>query len=142
MAILYKNNRITKTSRIYLGTPDKHNIYEAELVGILLALYLLMAICALKNQVSKPSHYLLDFIHTVAKKLHAKQDKMLNATEFCKANRQGKQLTASTRGVIDLRVQWTLGHVDFRLNEKANKHAKRAAKGDSSLANDLLKVLR
>ena len=34
VAILCKNIRIVKTSRLYLGTPDKYTIYKAEQVGI------------------------------------------------------------------------------------------------------------
>ena len=40
-AVLYKHNRIVKTSRFYLGSPNEHMVYEAELVGILLVLHLL-----------------------------------------------------------------------------------------------------
>ena len=36
-AILYKNNQLIKTKRVYLGSANEHTIFEAELVGILLA---------------------------------------------------------------------------------------------------------
>ena len=40
-AILYKNDRILKVRRAYLGKDNEHMVYEAELVGILLVLSLL-----------------------------------------------------------------------------------------------------
>ena len=74
-AILYKNNRILKVSRAYLGKDEEHTIYKAELVGVLLALSLLhnlssqlttttliglnnqAVIKSLNNQLSHPSHF-------------------------------------------------------------------------------------
>ena len=40
-ATLYKNNQLLKTRRAYLGSADEHTVFEAELVGVLLALSLL-----------------------------------------------------------------------------------------------------
>ena len=89
-AILYKNNRPLETCRFKLGTAEEHTIYEAELVGIILALYLLTsiihqithlviislnnqaAIRALTNQTAKPSHSLLDLIIAAVEKLQEK----------------------------------------------------------------------
>lgn len=42
--ILYKHNNVIKTSKYHLGKSSKHTVYEAELVGMLLALNLLMSI--------------------------------------------------------------------------------------------------
>ena len=101
--ILYKNNRPLKTHRFKLGTAEEHTVYEAELVGIILMLYLLTsiihqitrlviigldtqaAIWVLTNQTTKPSHYLLDLIIAAAEKLQEKQDKIPNTPDFCKA---------------------------------------------------------
>ena len=86
--ILFKHHRLMKVRRYYLGPQTKHTVYEAELMGIILALYLLIrltaqitrkaliglnnqaAIWSLTNQSTKPSHYLLDHIHSAAEKLH------------------------------------------------------------------------
>lgn len=159
-AILYKNDRIVKICRYHLGTPTEHTVYEAELVGILLALFLLTtlscqltnrvligldnqaSIRALNNQSSKPSHYLIDNIHTAAENLQAKQDKLQNAPEFRRARQRGRKMKARTRGVFDLRMQWVPGHMDFAPNDKADEHAKRAAEGDSSPREDLPKLLK
>ena len=134
-------------------------VYKAELIGILLALYLLsslssqptgttligldnqVAIHALNNQKSKLSHYLLDHLLMASNDLHVKQDKLMNTADLCKAKHQGNQLVARTKGVIDPRVQWIPGHKDFEPNEKANVQVKRATKGDSSPTTDLPKSL-
>lgn len=78
-------------------------VYKAELIGILLALYLLsslssqptgttligldnqVAIHALNNQKSKLSHYLLDHLLMASNDLHVKQDKLMNTADLCKA---------------------------------------------------------
>ena len=41
---MYKNNHVMKTCRYHLGTSTKHTVYEAELVGIILALFLLASL--------------------------------------------------------------------------------------------------
>ena len=56
-AILYKNNRPLKIQRFRLGIPEEHTIYEAELVGILLALFPLTKIL---RQITKPAIIGLD----------------------------------------------------------------------------------
>ena len=50
--------------------------------------------------------------------------------------------SCQNQGVFDLHVQWVLGHKDFKPNQKANLHAKRATQGNSSQGVDLLKALR
>ena len=145
VAILYKNNRIVKISRFHLGAANKHTVYKAELVGVLLALNILTSLAcqlintvligldnqaviwALNDQTSKSSHYLLNLIHTACEKLQEKQDKLQNATDFHITKWQGTHLVTRTRGVFDLHVQWVLGHKDIKPNEKADLHAKRAA---------------
>ena len=157
-AIFYKNDRIVKISRFHLSAANKHTVYEAELVRVLLALSSLtslacqlinavligldnqVVIWALNDQMSKPSHYLLNLIHMACEKLQEKQDKLQNAADFHIARQQG--IVARTRGIFDLQVQWVQGHKDFKPNEKANTHAKKAAEGNSSQGKGLLKALR
>lgn len=40
-AILYKNDKIVKVCRYYLGTPNNHTVYKAELTSVLLTIHLL-----------------------------------------------------------------------------------------------------
>ena len=92
LAVLYKDNRIVKSLRYYLGPLTEHTVYESELIGLLLTLHMLIgltchllhsviigldnqaAIHSLTNQESKPAHYLLDAIHNTTEKLHQRQD--------------------------------------------------------------------
>ena len=159
-AILYKHNNVIKASQYHLGKSSEHTIYEAELVGILLAFNLLTSIASqltrmtlirldsqarihtLNNQKSEPSHYLLNHVLTAAESLHIKQDKLINAADFRKAKCQGIQLTVKTRDVTDLKVHWIPGHKDFIPNEKADELAKKAAKGESNPNPSLPKLLR
>ena len=128
---LYKNDTVIKICRYHLGTPEEHTAYEAELTRIILALHLLFKIACqitrktvigldnqaviqvLNNQSTKPSHYLLDQIHTVTEKLHKKQDKLQNVTEFREEKCKGLVLTARLRGVLNLRINWVPGHKKF-----------------------------
>ena len=83
-------------------------------------------------QSTKPLHHLLDHIHATAEKLQQKQDKIQNATEFRNTRCMGGPLITCTKGVFNLWIQWVPGHKDFMPNTKADEHAKRVAKGDSS----------
>ena len=49
---------------------------------------------------------------------------------------------ANTWGVVEFKLQWVLGHVDFTPNKKADINAKKAVKGNSSPNNLLPTALR
>ena len=51
-------------------------------------------------------------------------------------------LITSSQGVVSLKFQWIPGHVDFTPNEKVDKEAKRAAKGQLSTSTLLPKPLK
>ncbi len=121
-------------------------MFEAELVGILLALHLLLslsrnlpratigldnqaAITATQDQSSKPSHYLLDLIHNTANRLQRKH--LLRASNLDNHTRP-----------IDLSLHWTPGQKGFNENEEVDIEAKLAAKGKSSPAKVLPARLR
>ena len=97
---------------------------------------------ALSDQSHKPSQYLLNHIRDTAEKLQEKQDKLHNIVEYHRAKRSRTPIIAKTHSVVDLKIQWVPGHVDFMPNEKVDANAKRAAKGDSSPVNLLPKPLR
>ena len=158
-AILFKHGRLMKVRRYYLGPQAKHTGYKADLTGIILALYLLIGLTAqitgkaligldnqamiqsLTNQSMKPSHYLLNHIHSAAEKLQQKQDQLQNA-DFGKAKCIGRLMVARNKGILNLQIQWVPGHKDFKLNTLADKHMKRAARGDNSQGNMQPKMLR
>lgn len=149
-------NGICKRTLYYqLGSAPEHTVFEAELVGVLLALYLLRtaihspiskatigldnqaALKAALDQSSKPAQYLIDHIHDLAIDLMKTQDHLHHPV----AGRP-PEWTPRTRKVINLSLHWTPGHVDFEENEEVDTEAKAAAQGKSSLPKDLPRVLR
>jgi ribonuclease HI len=129
---MFINKTESQSLKFHLGPLSKHTVYEAELVGLSLALRLLLslpyqirscviigidsqaAIKALSNQRPHPAHYLLDHIHDYSVKLH---DKLL--------------------GNANLQIHWTPCHRDFAPNERADAQAKQAALGSSSTPSHL-----
>lgn len=89
-----------------------------------------------------PSQYLLDEIHDTAERLHEKQDSLIREVSRNRARRRGELWKAKKRDVIDLRIEWVPGHVDFEPNETADKEAKKAAQGKTSRQNKLPDFLR
>ena len=96
----------------------------------------------LNNQKTKPSHYLLDHIHKAVKKLNKKQGKIQNLAIFWNAHHTDNHIIAKLSRVVDLRLQWIPGHVDFTPNEMADVEAKRATRGQPSTSTSLPKHLR
>ncbi|KAG2744264.1 hypothetical protein P692DRAFT_201682902, partial [Suillus brevipes Sb2] len=107
-----------------LGSEKEHTVYEAEIVGMILAIELLreaggegtMAL-GMDNQAairvtnafqSQPGHYLVDKLHDDLKTLLLERD--------------SRKLT----------IRWTPGHMGIAGNEAADECAKRAARGDAS----------
>lgn len=60
----------------------------------------------------KPGHYILDHLHTMAKKLQERHDRLGDT--------------------LDIDVHWVPGHVGYDENEEVDEEAKKAAKGRSS----------
>ena len=160
LALLYIGNRLSKTLHFHLGSEDKHTVYEAESVGLLMGLHMLNNVSlqlhgtvllgsdsqalsrALGNQSAHPGQYLIDEIHTMAEHLQVKQDGIINAAEKRASVRSGENWKGRKRGVIDLQLHWIPAHSDFEPNERADEEAKRAAQGLSSDAKLLPKILR
>jgi ribonuclease HI len=158
-ASLYIGDSLHKTLRYRLGSSQEHTVYEAEAVGVILGLHLLTeiprrlwkvfvgldnqaVIQALANQLSKPSHYLLDKIHDLTIHLQAREDKKISTQAQEIARRRGETWTARTNGVFDLQIHWVPGHTGIAENEAIDTEAKLAADGGSSPRNKLPKFLR
>ena len=159
-ALLYINDKLTRSLRCYLGTPNEHTVYEAEGVGLLMGLHLLnglsrqltlptvlgsdsqAAIRALGNQRAHSGQYLLNAIHVAAEQLHSKQDGLINRAERQRLINLGESWAGKCRRIVDLQVHWVPGHKDFAPNERADEEAKLVAQGHSSDAKFLLLLLR
>ena len=158
--MLYINDRLARSLRVYLGIAQEHTVYKAEGVRLLLGLHLLhgltrqlthsvilgtdsqAVIKALNNQLSHSGHYLLDAIHLAAERLHTKQDGIINREDRVQTINTGDQWKGDSRGVIDLQIHWVPGHCDFAPNKRADKEAKLAAQGSLSDSRFLPLLLR
>jgi ribonuclease HI len=123
-----------RSLRFQLGKETEHTVFEAELVGVLLALHLLgeypqkrsiliaidnqAAIRALTGNSRQPGQYLLDAI--------------LNRMQQLKRNRRH----------LTIHLEWSPGHEGIQGNEVADRLAKRASAGDTSNNSDLPPLLR
>ena len=124
-AILYKGDTVPKILKYQLGPLERHTTYEAELVGLLLGLWLIrqepkagsasirsdsqVAILALRAHMMGPGSYLLD--------------------EICELS---ASLRAQSLMYLQLKISWVSGHDGVAGNERANIEAKAAAAGSSS----------
>ena len=145
--------------RFYLGIEDEHTVYKAEGVGLVMGLHLpknlniklthpmllgadnQAVLRALNNQQSHPGQCILNSIHNAAESLHKKQDGIINRSERDKAIANNDGWAGRSRGVVDQQMHWVPRYIDFAPNEKADEEAKKAAKGDSSDAKSLPKLL-
>ena len=92
-AVMVKNSTTIRKLRYYLGSDKSHTVYEAKAVAILLALHLAgnikerktritigtdnqAVLLGLKNKKPKPSHYLLNLIHSSLEDFQKVQSKM------------------------------------------------------------------
>ena len=136
-AVLTRPGKPNKTLHYHLGPDTEHTVAEAELIGIVLAMHLLLtekhrnvpcaigtdnhaAIEAYNTNLRNPAH-------------HAARE----------ALRLGNRLQKRTKGKrYTLTLRWTAGHVGIPGNELADAAAKRAAGGHSSEQSSLPSSLK
>jgi hypothetical protein len=114
-----------------MGGPEKHNTYEAEVVGAVLALWMLARTPA-----------------TVGKRvsLYTDNQSLVTTLPHPKAT-SGQYVLCSLRAAIEgtgcsLAIKWISGHSKVKGNEEADKLAKDAAAGRSSARAELPHILR
>jgi ribonuclease HI len=137
-AVMYRKGRENpeKVLRYHLGTLDRHTNYEAEAVGLLLALWLLRnqhivgripisiyvdsqaLLRAIKTAAPRPGQHLIKAILQLAGQLNRSENRTM------------------------LQIKWISSHSGVNGNERADEEAKRAAQGESSPLHLLPPLLR
>ncbi|TFY52367.1 hypothetical protein EVJ58_g10059 [Rhodofomes roseus] len=133
-AVLYRPGaREPVVLRHHLGSSTRHTVYEAEIVGLILAAHLLIqelsaraascaadnmpCLLAVQNRKPHPAHYLIDWL--------------LREINAVLRRHPG----------IKFSLRWVPGHRDIEGNERADQEAKKAARGEGSSAALLPKCL-
>jgi ribonuclease HI len=132
-AILYVKDRArpVRSLRAFLGTSDKHNTYEAEVVGVILALWIIQSV---PETLGKKVTLYIDnqsVIKAITTPSSTSGQHLLNSLRTA-ANRTGCRLT----------IRWISSHSKVKGNEEVDKLAKDAADGKSSTRNELPHILR
>ena len=132
-AVLYKNRRSRplKTLQAHLGGPDRHNTYEAETMGAILALWILENTPATIGK-------------TVS--LYTDNQALVKSFPHPKAS-SGQYLLSFLRTAVEdigcsLTIHWISGHSKVKGNEEADRLAKQAATGRSSPRDRLPPIIR
>jgi len=131
--VLYKKGHPTQVSQLkaYLGPSSKHNNYEAEIVGEILATWIIR---------NTPEMYQkTTYIYT-------DNQSFIRLAEAPKAAPGQYLLWNFNEGASDVRakleLRWISGHSKVRGNERADKLAKEVAAGKASRGVDLPPILR
>jgi ribonuclease HI len=132
-AILFKKGRFTPLSqlKVFLGAPSKHNTFEAEVVGAILATRL---ISATPDAVGKKVTLYIDNQSVIAS---LKSPKATSGQHLIRHTILSANSLACT-----LSVRWISSHSKVRGNEKVDELAKEAANGLSSEEQRLPHILR
>ncbi|QRV94576.1 Reverse transcriptase from transposon X-element protein [Ceratobasidium sp. AG-Ba] len=133
-AVLCRDGQPNKILRLHLGSDKRHVVYEAELVGAMLALHLLA------NEHDVDSAWIGIDNQAV---LHTLRSPVINAAPHLVLAIADltKRLTRTHPGLA-ITTTWVPAHVGVPGNELADVAAKEAAKGLSSDARDLPAYLR
>ena len=162
------NGMEIQTLHYHLGSETEHTVYKAEVIAVILALHMLTTLkrklkkvtigtdnqavlMGLRNQRSKPGHYLLDKIHDMMEDFQVMQKRNRGGrVEGYKKGVGRTRLKDGSMGWIEWRLKvkckvkyvWTPGHEDIDGNERADEAAKAAASGPSSKPKELPVFLR
>ena len=132
-AVLYQKRRVhpLATLQVFMGTTEQHNTFEAEVMGAILAIWILHNTPATIGKVVS---------------LYTDNQSLVSTLPHPKAT-SGQYLLSSLRTAIEgngsrLTIKWISGHSKVKGNEKADELAKDASAGRSNARIDLPHILR
>jgi ribonuclease HI len=130
-AAMYKGSGGPRILRFHLGTLMEHTTFEAEAIGLQLALHMLKfernakkatvwldnqaVIQSISNRKPKPAQYLINKIRRQTKAIWRRAE----------------------HPAFQLEIAWVKGHNEVEGNERVDREAKKAARGESSQARNL-----
>ena len=132
-AILYKKGQVRPVASLqaFLGPKSKHNTYEAEVIGAIMALW------AIRSKPETIGKTISLYIDNQAVIMALTGQRPSAGQHLIKALR-----TAANRLPANLNIAWISSHSEVKGNEAADKLAKAAAQGRSSRMTDLPHILR
>lgn len=126
-AVLTRTGKELRILRYHLGSEDDHTVYEAEVVGLTLAIQLL----ATERDVSYPVSILTDNQAAIqAGKENSKHgNRYLSERLSCMSKRLAR--LRKDHGDFQLTIRWIPGHCGVEGNERADEEAKKASSGST-----------
>ena len=125
-AVLFRNGKESRSLRYYLGPEDEHTVYEAEVVGLTLAIQLL----ATEQAPKYPASIFAD--NQAAIRVAEQQDARGSQFLARQFTRMTKRLAKTNRDNFQLTLRWIPGHSGVEGNETADREAKKASEGSQS----------
>jgi ribonuclease HI len=122
-AVLYKNGKEKRSAMLYLGPESEHTVFEAELAGAAMAAKML--------NVESSGRYTVALDNQAAIQMTRRERAIPGQYLVNAVHRQ-------IQGVVELQagarvvMRWVPGHEGVEGNERVDKEAKRAAKGETS----------
>ncbi|EUC58202.1 ribonuclease HI, partial [Rhizoctonia solani AG-3 Rhs1AP] len=129
-AVMMREDGTEVTSRLHIGSDEEHEVYEAEVYGLLMGLELLSRERGLKDAAI--------FIDNQAVLRALQGGKTQNLGHAYARLEMLLERVRRMNGGIRLATRWVPGHMDVDGNEKADEAAKRAAEEEDSTTYDLL----
>ena len=134
-AVMYRTGRGPRVLRYHLGPLTDHTVFEAEAVGLLLALHMLKYECDAPRAIVRLDN------QAVLGALHIRKPSPAQAIIDEIIAQMERNWAGASNPAYTLDITWVRGHSGVEGNERVDREAKEAAKGRSSQKRNLPKFL-